>query len=153
MKLLITGSRKCVDSDYEYFEDFLNDLIIDNDLEITEMIHGRAKGADQFADRYARVRMIPTDVYKPNYDKYGSNAPLVRNVEMVDLCDICVAIYKQRKTSGTLYTATKAKGKINWRINFSMKKSGITLKNTPKLRCSTNYKYFVSFKLSILTVM
>lgn len=115
MKLLITGSRKCTESDYVKFEDFLNDLIIDKDLEITEMIHGGAKGADQFADRWAKVRMIPVSVYKPDYNRYGSKAPLVRNDEMIDLCDACVAIYKERKTGGTLYTAMKAGSKL---INF-----------------------------------
>lgn len=108
MKLLITGSRKCTESDYVKFESFLNDLIIEKDLEITEMIHGGAKGVDQFADRWAKARHIPVSVYRPNYDMYGNRAPLVRNDVMVELCDVCVAIFKGSKTGGTLYTAKAA---------------------------------------------
>jgi len=111
MKLLITGSRKCIESDYEKFESFLNKLLIEKDLEITEMIHGGAKGADQFADRWAKARRIPVTVFRPDYDYYGRKAPLVRNDVMVELCDACVAIFKEDKTGGTLYTAKGAKAK------------------------------------------
>ena len=111
MKLLITGSRKCTESDYVKFESFLNNLIVEKDLEITEMIHGGAKGADQFADRWAKARMIPVKVFRPNYDMYGNRAPLVRNDVMVELCDVCVAIFKCSKTGGTLYTAKGARAK------------------------------------------
>ena len=111
MKLLITGSRKCIESDYVKFESFLNDLIIEKDLEVTETIHGGAKGSDQFADRWAKARMIPVIVFRPNYDMYGNRAPLVRNDVMIELCDVCVAIFKGSKTGGTLYTAKGAKAK------------------------------------------
>jgi len=111
MKLLITGSRKCVESDYIKFEEFLNKLLIEKDLEITEMIHGGAKGADQFAGRWAKTRMIPVSIHLPDYEMYGFRSPLVRNDEMVELCDVCVAIFKGSKTGGTLYTAKGAKAK------------------------------------------
>lgn len=111
MKLLITGSRKCVESDYVKFEEFLNKLLIEKDLDVTEMIHGGAKGADQFADRWAKARMIPVTVCKPNYEDYGNSAPLVRNEEMVKLCDVCVAIFKMEQTGGTMYTARRANAK------------------------------------------
>jgi len=100
MKLLITGSRKCTESDYVKFEEFLNNLIVEKDLEITEMIHGGAKGADQFADKWAKDRMIPVSVC--------NRAPLVRNDVMIELCDVCVAIFKEVKTGRTLYVAKKA---------------------------------------------
>jgi len=108
VKLLITGSRKCTQSDYVKFEEFLNDLMIEKDLEITELIHSGAKGADQFADRWAKARMIPVKVFRPNYDMYGNRAPLVRNDVMIELCDVCVAVFKEVKTGGTLYTAKAA---------------------------------------------
>lgn len=108
MKLLITGSRKCTESDYVKFEEFLNNLIVEKDLEITEMIHGGAKGADQFADRWAKARMIPVKVFRPDYNMYGNRAPLVRNDIMVELCDVCVAIFKIQQTGGTMYAARAA---------------------------------------------
>lgn len=111
MKLLITGSRKCIESDYAKFEEFLNNLIVEKDLEITEMIHGGAKGADQFADRWAKARMIPVKVFRPDYNMYGNRAPLVRNDVMVELCDVCVAIFKGSKIGGTAYTAKGARAR------------------------------------------
>lgn len=111
MKLLITGSRKCTESDYSKFEEFLNNLVVEKDLEITEMIHGGAKGADQFADRWAKARMIPVTTIRPDYNMYGNRAPLVRNDVMVELCDVCVAIFKGSKTGGTLYTAKGSKAR------------------------------------------
>jgi len=69
----------------------------------------RAKGADQFADRWAKARMIPVKVFRPDYNMYNHKvAPLVRNDVMVELCDVCVAIFKGSKTGGTLYTARAA---------------------------------------------
>lgn len=111
MKLLVTGSRKCAKSDYSIFEEWLNNLIIEKDLEITEVIHGGAKGADQFADRWAEARRIPIKVYRPNYKELGKRAPLVRNDVMVELCDICVAVFKFNQTGGTMYTAKGARAK------------------------------------------
>jgi len=108
MKLLVTGSRKCVESDYSIFEEWLNNLIIEKDLEVTEVIHGGAKGADQFADKWAKARMIPVKVFRPDYNVYGNRAPLVRNDVMVELCDVCVAIFKMQQTGGTMYTARAA---------------------------------------------
>lgn len=43
MKLLVTGSRSCLNSDYVKFEEFLNNLIVEKDLEIIEMIHGAVR--------------------------------------------------------------------------------------------------------------
>lgn len=103
MKLLITGSRKCTESDYVKFESFLNGLITEKGLEIAEMIHGGAKGADQFADKWAKDRMIPVSVC--------NRAPLVRNDVMIELCTACVAIFKEVKTGRTLYVAKKATDK------------------------------------------
>lgn len=108
MKLLITGSRKCTESDYVKFEEFLNNLIVEKDLEITEMIHGGAKGADQFADRWAKARMIPVTTIRPDYNKYGTPAPLIRNDELVKMCDACVAVFKYKKKGGTWYTVCQA---------------------------------------------
>lgn len=52
MKLLITGSRKCVESDYNKFEEFLNNLIVEKDLEIIEMIHGAVRIENPYCNQF-----------------------------------------------------------------------------------------------------
>lgn len=52
MKLLITGSRKCTESDYVKFKEFLNNLIVEKDLEITEMIHGAVRIENPYCNQF-----------------------------------------------------------------------------------------------------
>lgn len=71
-------------------------------------LHGGAKGFDTQVDVFARVHSIPAQVYLPDYEKYGRGAPLVRDREIVDNCDMLVALYDGRKTGGTAYTVNYA---------------------------------------------
>lgn len=72
------------------------------------MVHGAAIGLDSIADSWAKANDIETVIYKPNYKVYGKRAPLVRDEEMVDFCDVVIAFY-DGKSRGTLYTITYAK--------------------------------------------
>ena len=95
MKLLVTGSRKCEDKDYELFETWLNKVLIEHEIEVSLMIHGGAYGADQFADKWAKARHILAKVVRPDYQKYNpKSAPLIRNLEMLEKCDVCVAVVR-----------------------------------------------------------
>ncbi len=107
MKLLITGSRLCTQSDYAKLKAMIDTLR--RDFQVEEILHGGAKGADQLAAQYALEHEIPTHVIKPDYKKYApKQAPLIRNIELVDLCDFCVAMYKYEVKGGTAYTAKYA---------------------------------------------
>ena len=101
MKLLITGSRTFEDKKHLYDE--LSK--IDFDL----LISGGAAGADQLAEEYARDNDIQIEQHKPDYNKYGRGAPIVRNKEMVDLCDLVIAFWdkKSRGTKSTIEYAAK----------------------------------------------
>lgn len=78
------------------------------------IVHGAAVGVDAIADSWAKQNGIETIVYKPNYKIYGKRAPLVRDEEMVDFCDVVIAFYNG-KSRGTLYTINYAK-KINKKV-------------------------------------
>lgn len=73
-------------------------------------IHGGAAGFDSQISSYATLHNIPQITIKPDYSK-GRAAPLIRNREIIDRCDILFACYDGRKTGGTLYTIEYAKKK------------------------------------------
>ena len=95
MNLLITGSRTFNDKTLLFSE-------LDK-LDFDILISGGAKGTDKLAEEYARVNNIPIDQHKPEYNKYGRGAPIVRNKEMVELCDYVIAFWDE-KSKGTKST-------------------------------------------------
>lgn len=53
-------------------------------LGFTLLIHGGAKGADTLAGDWAAARGVPTEVYVPNWNKFGKGAGPMRNRQMLD---------------------------------------------------------------------
>jgi pimeloyl-ACP methyl ester carboxylesterase len=72
-------------------------------------VHGGAAGFDAQVNDFANKNLIPLRKYLPDYRRFGKSAPLKRNDEMLDACDILVAAYDGRKSGGTFYTVNKAK--------------------------------------------
>jgi len=106
MKLLITGSRKAThEKDYQK----LKTAVLKHYADATEILHGGAVGADTLAEILATEMELPTTVIKPNYNKHGQIAPLIRNTELVEKCDVVLAYFVDSKTGGTLDTAKKAR--------------------------------------------
>ena len=99
MKLAIVGTRN-LDS-YKRFKARLEFLFLEVPdypalsppalSEFTEFVSGGTKGIDQFAERLAEELGIPIKVFLPEYDKYGKNAPLIRNTQIVNYADLVVA--------------------------------------------------------------
>jgi hypothetical protein len=71
-------------------------------------IHGGAVGFDRQVEEYASAKGIKTVVIRPDYEKYGRRAPLIRNDKIVGLGDVLVALYDGRIGGGTYYTINKA---------------------------------------------
>ena len=100
-KLLICGSRSI---------DFIN---LDNYLKpdcCNVVIAGGARGIDTIAEKWAKRHGIKTDIYKPEWDKYGKSAGIKRNKIMVDNADFVLAFW-DNKSSGTLNSIDYAKKK------------------------------------------
>ncbi len=97
----VVGSRTF--SDYKLLETVLDEF------EIEEIITGGARGADRLAETYADARGIKKRVIRPDYDRYGRPAPLVRNRVIVDLADRVVAFWdgKSRGTRSVIDYAGK----------------------------------------------
>ncbi|MDF1867323.1 MAG: SLOG family protein [Saprospiraceae bacterium] len=106
MKLLITGSREAASQELLHIG--IAHIVAKFQLP-DEIIHGGAKGYDQLAKKWARTYQRPETEIKPDYNKhYGKVAPLIRNIEMIKLADLTLAIYSTNDPSGgTWYTAQK----------------------------------------------
>lgn len=64
-------------------------------LEFTpsQIISGGAIGVDMKAKQYAIHNNIPLIEILPDYEKYGKIAPIIRNKEIVNNCDIVIAYW------------------------------------------------------------
>jgi len=80
MNVIICGSRKFEDDAHVFDE--LDRLL--TDLPITKVAHGAAPGVDAMADRWARARGLPVQVFRADWNRHGRSAGPRRNQEMLD---------------------------------------------------------------------
>jgi len=67
------------------------------------VISGGAIGVDSIAKEWAKQNNIEYIEYNPNYKTFGKKAPLIRDEQMVNACDIVFAFW-DLKSKGTDYT-------------------------------------------------
>ena len=72
------------------------------------IVSGCAKGADTLAAQFAAEMDIPLLVFKPDYQKYGRGATLVRNTQIIENADVVFAFW-DGQSKGTKDSITKAK--------------------------------------------
>lgn len=98
-RLAIVGSRCCPPIDIASYIPFVPDTIVS----------GGARGADTLAKDYAESNGIPIIEFLPEYDRYGRQAPLKRNIKIVDNCDFLIAFWNgtSRGTKFTIDYAVK----------------------------------------------
>lgn len=86
MKVAVVGSRGFCD--YEKLKSVLDAI---TDIEM--IISGGASGADSLAEKWARENNIPTCIYKPDWAKHGRSAGFIRNRQIIESSDFCVAFW------------------------------------------------------------
>lgn len=99
MKLLIAGSRGITHpfAVVNAIEHFIGSL---DPAEITEIVHGGARGVDTLAQHYADLYKLPCKVFLPDWARYFKAAGFVRNAEMGDYADALLAVW-DGKSGGT----------------------------------------------------
>ena len=85
MKLAIVGSRSFFD--YQLLVETLQDL------DISEIVSGGARGADTLAEKYAKEKGIPVKIFKPDWDGLGKAAGFIRNKSIIDYADKVIAFW------------------------------------------------------------
>lgn len=106
-RIAIVGSRTF--KDYELLastiEIFFDSWRYQFGSEPFTIISGGAQGADQLAEHYWEElqeinKSVVLKVIKPDYDKHGKQAPLIRNTEIVELADM-VVVFWNKKSRGS----------------------------------------------------
>ena len=97
MLVAIIGSREI----YGYG---LDELISHIPQNASELVSGGAAGVDALAEQAAGRLGLPIRVFRPDYDRDGRFAPLVRNSEIVGYADLVLAFWdgRSRGTADTL---------------------------------------------------
>jgi hypothetical protein len=103
MKVAVIGSRTF--NDYELVKETLTKL------DITLLVSGGAKGADLLGERYASENNITTLIFKPDWERHGRGAGMIRNTDIVKNSDIVVAFW-DGSSKGTLDSIRKVE-KLN----------------------------------------
>lgn len=107
VKLAIIGSRNFVD--YSYMKSAILEHFDISSL--TTIISGGATGADKLAEKFAEEYNLAKEIYYPNWKTYGRAAGPIRNKQIIDNCDACIA-FPINESKGT-YNAIKLCQKNN----------------------------------------
>lgn len=80
MKLIIAGSRNF--DNYQQLAlaaDWVDNLCHDRGTSITEVVSGKARGADTLGERWAEEMDVPVAEFPADWDLYGRSAGPIRN--------------------------------------------------------------------------
>lgn len=77
--------------------------------ELTEIVSGGSDGADKEGENFAGLFGIPVKPFKADWEKYGKKAGPIRNQQMADYADACIAF---KGDKGTFDMVEKARGKL-----------------------------------------
>ena len=99
MKVAVIGSRGF--DNYELVKTALSPL------KITLLVSGGAKGADSLGERYAKENNIETLIFKPDWEKHGKAAGMIRNTDIVNNAETIIAFW-DGESRGTKDSISKA---------------------------------------------
>lgn len=99
MKVAVVGSRGIN----------INDLERYLPAETEEIISGGARGVDSCAAAYAVNNGIKLTVIRPNYDKHGRSAPIIRNIDIINRADFVIAFW-DGVSRGTKFVIDRCEG-------------------------------------------
>ncbi len=114
MKIAIVGGRDF--NDYNFLRKEVGKFIYENEISLSSIISGGAKGADTLAEKLATEMNVELIIFKPNYEKFGRGATIVRNTEFIKNCDVVVAFW-DGKSKGTHDSIKKAQ-KLDKRLSI-----------------------------------
>lgn len=117
MKIAIVGGRDFID--YEFMKNEIEKFLNENEISLSAIVSGGAKGADTLAEKFATEMGVEMIVFKPDFEKFGRGAALARNTQIVENSDIVFAFW-DGKSKGTHDSIKKAEkfGKKLLIINY-----------------------------------
>lgn len=88
MKVIIAGGRKlALDIRWIAWINYVHDQ-----LDITEVVSGKAQGGDQIGEWWARARGIPVEPFPADWDQHGRQAGYIRNRYMAAYAEGLIAL-------------------------------------------------------------
>lgn len=101
MKVIIAGSRSIIQKYWitKAVRLFLNEQQKTKE-DISEVVSGNANGVDKLGEDWANAFNKPIKIFKPDWNKFGKTAGILRNIEMGDYADALIAIW-DGKSKGT----------------------------------------------------
>lgn len=110
MRVIIAGSRDLEDMGINIVENAVNA----SGFDVTEVVSGTARGADQMGELWASVEAIPVTQFPANWAKFGKRAGSIRNLKMARNADAVIAIWNGRSkgTKNMIETAETLKLKV-----------------------------------------
>lgn len=113
MKVIICGTRKEQPIPDDYAVNgihLIQDAIKESGFDVTEIIHGGAKGIDAMAHNHGLAAGLMVHPVGACWKYQGLAAGPIRNQKMVDMADACIAI-PDKNSTGTWDTVRRAKAK------------------------------------------
>lgn len=107
-KVIIAGSRSF--NDYTLLRDTCDELMATKANDVITVISGGSKGADALAERYAKEKGYPLEVFAAEWDRYGRSAGPLRNEKMACAADALIAFW-DGISSGTHDMIIRARSK------------------------------------------
>ena len=123
IKLAIVGSRTF--NDLNMFYKLIQ--MIKVYYNIIQIISGGARGADTIGEKYADDNNISKLIFKADWKKYGKKAGFIRNVDIIENCDLCLAFW-DGESHGTKHDIELCE-KMNKQCMVYNFKSGLIYKN------------------------
>ena len=111
MKVAVVGSRDL----------YVDDLSPYLPKETQEIVSGGARGIDSCAARYAKEHGLKLKEFLPDYERFGKQAPLLRNLEIIDYADMVLAFW-DGESRGTYFVIENCKKKQKPIKIFKVKK-------------------------------
>lgn len=112
MKISIIGSRAF--NDYDFLKKTILESIDVNDID--EIVSGGANGADKLGELFAEEFNKSTNIYLPDWEKYGKSAGFIRNADIIKNSDYVFAFW-DGASKGTLNSINTAK-KLNKKLKI-----------------------------------
>jgi glycerophosphoryl diester phosphodiesterase len=78
--------------------------------QITEIVSGKARGADSLGETWGNENNVPIKSFPANWDLYGKRAGYLRNTEMADYADGLIAFWNG-ESKGTKHMIDTANNK------------------------------------------
>ncbi len=104
MNIAIVGGRDF--NDYTLLKESIL-TYIDTHEKPENIVSGGAKGADTLAAQFATEMGIPLLIFKPDYQRYGRGATLVRNTQIIENAEVVFAFWNGQ-SKGTKDSIKKA---------------------------------------------